>query len=189
MYSLQVNYFYSNTFLFISKYIFYETIFFPLVLLIPLLFTNCSKIRPPSSNMGEVDLRLGSGAYLGFCGVLFENQETNLEIEVFVDGIDGQGNVIQLDAQYFNATTDLTDPDNFEFTIEIPESGTFAVSVNVRAESCLDCCTTVHEPNLGCGSFDPGKPRFRGVSITLNASDIIPFVSVDPVIFACGCNC
>ena len=131
-----------------------------------------------------------SSYYLGICGNLGSSGETDITIEVFVDGFDSHGNPNNVDAQEFDRTTNSSDPDNYELPIQVPEEGTYVVSVIVRGEACQTCCNLVNQPANGCASItNGGEIRFRGTTMTLNAKDLKPAVYVTPLIYGCNCGC
>jgi len=74
----------------------------------------------------------------------------------------------------------LTPENNYRFTIEVPETGSYLVTVEVEAiNDCYICCSS-NSCNIG-----EGYPFWRGVSSLMNTFPPPPTIYVDPIRIAC----
>jgi hypothetical protein len=147
----------------------------------------------------EVQLQLG---YLGECAWGAEGAEQPMKVTITIDGLKNDANGVGLSymkTYTFNKTNQHnggTAP-NSVFPIEIPECGTFVITVNVRGKdtSCFKCCHGASPFDPKCGTSNPstGIPNFRGVSIQLNTTSQSPpppviQIKVEPTTCEdCGC--
>ena len=116
-----------------------------------------------------------TAGYLNFCNSVFEGEKP-IQITISVDRYTGTGTFDTNFKTYRYRRTNSNDFSNYEFrNIEIPQSGTFGITVTVDTFGCFECC-----PN-GEGCY----PYFRGISTTYNASSSPNFMSITPTLANC----
>lgn len=147
--------------------------------------------RPP---LGESFLRLDPQS-LDVCQSINENVVRNLEADIEVLGFTGTNTTPAF--MWNNIVTISNDIATWEdIPIEIPENGTFIVTVTLTGSTsdCYKCCWSIPNPNNPsstiCNSFDDGRVRFSGTSLRVNATPPPYFIEVTPQFtncFNCGC--
>ena len=159
--------------------------FFYLSVLSIFVFASCKdKFEPAGPIMGQTNLIIPA-YYLtnDFCNEFHEGSEKSLEIEVTVDGIDADLNPIFMGIDVFNATNN--DDSDFMETIDVPEEGTFVITVTIRGQDCYSCCN-----GHSCSAGDNGKIRYRGNSVSFNAVPPPVSVTITPEFVICtNCGC
>ncbi len=152
-----------------------------LTLIVIFIYPACN-VEPSFPPMVGTQVRI-TGEFLGFCREFSEGATRGIEFEVAVDGLDGSGNPSFMWIGDFNATNSPNGP-FYDFPIEIPTGGTFAVTVTVRGLGCFECCRS-----QGCLT-QKGTPRFRGNSVMLNAIPPPAIINVVPSLVLCNnCGC
>lgn len=145
---------------------------------------GCDKIIPPNMTTTSTRLVLAD-FYLGFCDD-FNVGEKQVELEVTVEGTDGQGGIVQIEQEYIATLNDDTDPDNLIFEIDCPIDGSYRVDVRVVV-ACASCC----DPSgfNVCNFDEDGRARFRETSMFLNCLQPVD-VYIRPLFQTCtNCNC
>jgi|LakMenEpi03Aug12_release.lakeMendotaPanAssembly.Ray.scaffolds.fasta_scaffold734573_1 hypothetical protein len=156
-------------------------LFLPLCVAPLLYFSGCSLPRPPVNTTKKTVVSL-TALYLSsggrFCSAQFQGNK-GIRVTIAVDNINASnGSVTSNFKTYrFNVSNDDSSKANTEFRdIEIPSSGTFAVTVTSEATVCYTCC---YNSNGTCGSSG-GIPYYRGVSTVYNSSSSPTFIQVVP---------
>lgn len=141
------------------------------LLLIGILFSisSCKPPAPGSHTPRETTLVLATNFLMvnshhdGAQGI------KNLNVDVFVDRYAGNG---QIEANYKNYSFAMTNDDftysNRSFEIEVPEDGTYGVTVMVQSAVCFDNASSEF-----C-NWNKGRIRYRGVSTIYNSANGIP---------------
>jgi hypothetical protein len=169
-----------------------------------ILLLSCNKpivLIPACTTFTDSVVELSLG-YLYLCEKSAEGSTQQMKVEISVDGliIEGTNAAIQYMQMYsFNVDNSSNGGPNEDrvFKIKLPACGTYIVDVVIRGkdDSCFNCCsgTSTFSPNCGSSNPSKGTPRFRGTSLTINASDEAPppnLVKVSPVKQGCtGCGC
>lgn len=137
-----------------------------------LIFQAC-KIDPaqsPPDDTVYVTFNENS-SLLSFCEDSFEGRK-DLSITITVEGLTGDPNnpmqvTFEEDFEIENTPGDLFG--GTEFPIEVPESGTFQMDIEIRGGlACFDCCGSVttydvsNDPtnDAGCSDNEGGSPRW-----------------------------
>jgi hypothetical protein len=146
-----------------------------------LLFSNCKDPKPGSTNPALTTVRLLP--YMVFCEEFFEGTLRPLKVRINVDRYSSNGTFQSNYKNYrFNVQNDDFDPKNTEFQVEVPSSGSYAVSVEVEGADCYKCCNTG-----SCTSFFParGYPFWRGLSTVFNSFPPPSVINVTPQFVSC----
>lgn len=154
----------------------------PLCLALLLKFSGCvmPPITPPTTKKTVISLGalyLSSGGY--FCSAQYQGNK-GIKVRIFVDNINAQNGSIlsNYKSYWFNVTNNDTDKASTEFSnIEIPTSGTFAITVTAEATVCYTCC---YNNNGICRATGGGIPSYRGISTVYNSSSSPTFIQVVP---------
>ncbi len=144
-----------------------------------LLFPGCKLPTPPASTtkMATVSLEplylSGNGK---FCSSIHEGVKP-IKVTITVDLVNSNGSIQSNFKTYrYNVTNEDNDKKNTEFSnVQIPTSGTFAITVTAEATVCYKCCFS----NSGCGA-NGGYPFYRGISTTYNSSSSPSFFRIAP---------
>ena len=122
------------------------------------------------------------GYYLGTCERFFEG-EKSLMVTIAVDRYAGSGTIEDNYRTYHKpANNDQNLEENMLFPgIEVPEFGTFSLTVTVQGTTCYTCCT-----GPSCtGSGFQGNPYFRGVTTQYNKDNTPETIYVTPKQVSC----
>lgn len=151
-----------------------------LCVVLTLYFSGCREIRPPAQTtkftvVSLTALYLSSGGQ--FCSAQHQGTK-GIKITIAVDLVNSNGSVTSNFKTYrYNVNNDDTNKANTEFRdIQIPSSGTFAITVTSEGTVCYTCC---YNSNGTCKSSG-GIPYYRGVSTVLNSSSSPTFIQVVP---------
>lgn len=152
----------------------------PLCVVLLLEFSGCTLPRPPATTTKKTvvslaPLYLSSGAY--FCSAQHQGTK-GIKVTIAVDLVNSNGSVTSNFKTYrYNVNNNDMDKANTEFSnIEIPSSGTFAITVTSEGTVCYTCC---YNSNGTCSSSG-GIPYYRGVSTVYNSSSSPTFIRVVP---------
>ncbi len=177
-----------------------------LIVSLSLSLMFCSKLNetpvPPCAGRVAAEIQLPLG-FLGDCASGSEGGSSKeMRVRITVDGVEVNStgaSITLLQTTSFdntNANNGGTAPENV-FSILIPSCGTYVITVEVRGkdDTCFSCCNgaSVFNPNCGSSPSTKGVPNFRGVSISINATekDPPPATIVIPVSQTictdCGC--
>jgi hypothetical protein len=145
-----------------------------------LCFSGCRLPLPPVQTtkytvVSLTALYLSSGGQ--FCSAQHQGSK-GIRVTIAVDLVNSNGSVTSNFKTYrYSVTNDDSNKANTEFRdIEIPSSGTFAITVTSQGTVCYTCC---YNSNGTCGSSG-GIPYYRGVSTVLNSSSSPTFIQVVP---------
>ncbi len=147
---------------------------------IPLLLFACKEPKPADPTPAGTKVNILG--YLGQCKDAVEGSK-NLKIRISVDNYNGSGQITANYKNYVyqNKKNNETDPANYEFPIEVPQSGTYGVTVTVEASECFQCCQG------SCTNYSPawGYPFWRGVSTLYNTQPPPAIINVTPAFVSC----
>jgi len=144
-----------------------------------LLLPSCKLPTPPAQTTKKATVSLeplylsGNGR---FCASIHEGVKP-IKVTITVDLVNSSGSIQSNFKTYrYNVTNQDNDKRNTEFpNIDIPTSGTFAITVTAEATVCYKCCFS----NSGCG-VNGGYPFYRGISTIYNSSSSPSFVRIAP---------
>ncbi len=178
-------------------------LFFSLVCITILSFQACVDpiVSPPDDNI-YLTFRDGNPSLLSFCEDQFEGSK-DLSITVTVEGLtDDPSNPMRVT---FEETFEIenTPSDLFggtEYEIEVPESGTFQVDIEIRGGlACFDCCGDIlvydmdngPTSDTGCPDNQGGSPRWTDGPVEVNKEPGIPEeIEAIPLLRNCSfCGC
>ncbi len=141
---------------------------------------SCKDPSPGSYNPAETTVDIGY--FLVFCDDFFEGVQRGIKVRINVDRYDGNGNFQSNYKNYrFNVKNDDGNSDNTRFKVEVPETGTYAVSVEIEGTECYKCCQG------SCTNYFPawGYPFWRGVSTQYNSFPPPSVIYVTPSFVSC----
>lgn len=145
-------------------------------------FSGCTLPRPPVVTPPKYATISLPALYLTdggrFCSASYEGLK-GLEITIAVDLLNTNGS-IKSNFKTFKRNVNNNDQQNTDFqNIEIPNSGTFSVTVTTsNSGACFTCCITPNQYNA-CYP-NGGRPVFRGVSAVYNSNSSPTFIRVVP---------
>lgn len=127
--------------------------------------------------------------YLLFCNEFFDDSET-VRVTWFVDAIDANGNltIFRMDGEELG--NDDLNPNDLNFEIEVPESGSYVVTIECNI-TCATCCSELRNTDNDIPCNETGLPTFRVPEITINQPSSISFIEAVPEFvdcFECGCD-
>jgi hypothetical protein len=137
------------------------------LLLLGIIFLALYSCQPPlggTSNYGESTLHVDPN-FLGLYSDFHQSGNKSLDVEIAVDALGSgvprpevfRGDFVRSDDDSSN---------NWRFPIEVPEAGTYKITVTIKGKQCFDNCSSSDT----CQEFNQGKPFFRSSSTTLNAT-------------------
>lgn len=116
------------------------------------LFSSCggTGYDPPANDHNTT---ISFSGYLDFCHENFESSKKILSAEVYVEGIDDNGNPTIIFSDFWDVENN-TGYDNTHKDITVPETGSYTIGLTITGKDCFSCCE-----GTSCGS-DKGKPKF-----------------------------
>lgn len=140
------------------------------------MISSCNPPQPGSQQPRTTTLLLTTNYLLVNSHDYFSQGTKNLVLDVFVDRYAGTG---LIEANYRNYSFNITNEDydfsDRSFDIEVPEDGTYGVTVNITSYVCFDNASSAY-----C-NYTSGRIRYRGISSIYNSSNGIPSViNVNP---------
>ena len=131
-----------------------------------LIFISCSKPKPGSDTTTNTTLNLYQG-YLGLYEEIHQPQKYPIKIVISVDNLKEDLSIkSNFKTFVFNRDNDGSKfPENYRFNIEVPQSGSFAITVTSEGTTCFDHCNT----SDNC-EFGKGMPMWREMQAYVNSN-------------------
>ncbi len=111
--------------------------------------------------------------FLGFHSNIY-NGIKEVRVSIAVDRLDSNGNVDANFKSYHKITTNKDDNSNFRFKIDVPKTGSFAITATVDG---VDCFTYT---DGSCPEIDQGHVCYRAVETMYNAEEIPSVIDLYP---------
>lgn len=149
-----------------------------------LLLSSCMGIiQIGSSNSAKISVNFRRG-YMGSYSSLYQGQVLPKRVMIYVDKLKSNYEIeSNFSSNIFERTNSLNGMNNFVFpNIEVPESGSYSVTAVTLGTSCYVSCSG---SNM-CSDYNKGRPRFRKVTIIVNAEDAPDVIYMEPMGFT-GC--
>lgn len=135
---------------------------------------DTSTVDESSSTTTATYLQLSPDSF-ELCSAFYEGVK-EFSVVIAVDVVDNDGNIIQnnYDLNEMTITNDdsNTSTNPFRYEINVPETGSYIVSITYSTTDCFVCCS-----NSSCNAVDAngmqwsgGKPLYRGLKMLRNQS-------------------
>lgn len=154
-------------------------------IIITSLFISCTGDYEPGSEV-TIGTTIDVLTDFQFCSSFHEDDLKNFRATIMVDKYDSNGVLLSnFRAYQFDVTNDYEASNNTYFQeIEVPESGTYAVTVTYQTfGECFKCCSST----WSCDYIDSngniwsgGKPMFRGTVFKSNMTSVPSVISIVP---------